>query len=149
MQSSDRPGEFPQWCLKRSASVHTNELPLRHLFQLIDGITTSPQFFSGPIVKALMECKSLGIVNFSPVKTDKVPYLSDVEIKQLSPDQTYLNEIVFAVISGNCSEDLARRDPGLKGEKFKSWFTKPCKMVDLGQSNFTFVRRKLKAVEWS
>lgn len=38
--------------------LHFNELPLRHLFEKIDGSTTGPKSSSGPIGKAIGDCES-------------------------------------------------------------------------------------------
>ena len=45
-------GRHLQWvvCL-----LHLNELPLRHIFQMLDGTTTGPESFSGPIGKSIVE----------------------------------------------------------------------------------------------
>ena len=37
---------------------HCNELPLRHVFQALDGTTSSPDSFSGPVGKSLKSCVS-------------------------------------------------------------------------------------------
>ena len=39
--------------------LHSNELPLRHLFLHLDGATTGPLGFYGPIGKALNSCMEL------------------------------------------------------------------------------------------
>jgi len=49
-----------QWVL---CLLHANELPLRHLMTYLDGKTTSPQGFSGPIGSALSDCEHLPICN--------------------------------------------------------------------------------------
>ena len=35
-----------QWAI---CLLHLNKLPLRHVFQMLDGTTTGPQSFAGPI----------------------------------------------------------------------------------------------------
>ncbi|GBN17085.1 hypothetical protein AVEN_91978-1 [Araneus ventricosus] len=47
-----------QWVV---CQLHSNELPLRHLIEYLDGPTTGPQGFSGPIGKMLSNCKHLPI----------------------------------------------------------------------------------------
>ena len=44
--------------------LHANELPLRHLFQTLDGKTTNPKGYSGEIGKMLNGCGKLDVVNF-------------------------------------------------------------------------------------
>ena len=39
-----------QWAI---CLLHTNELPLRHVFTMLDGTTNSPDTFAGPIGKCL------------------------------------------------------------------------------------------------
>ena len=50
-QSSGRP---LQWSI---CLLHLNELPLRHLMQYLDGVTSGPQSFSGQIGKELQSCE--------------------------------------------------------------------------------------------
>jgi hypothetical protein len=47
--------------------LHTNELPLRHLFQTLEGPTTGPTSSSGGIWKAIQSCESLPIAPFQPI----------------------------------------------------------------------------------
>lgn len=94
-----------QWLV---CQLHANELPLRHLFTHLDGPTTGPRGFSGPIGKALQACETLPIVAFEKIESN-FPYIT---CDDLSTDQAYLLDISQAVITGNCSNDLARRDPG-------------------------------------
>ena len=51
-----------QWVI---CLLHTNELPLRHVFTNLDGTTKSPDSFSGPIgVKLGGVVSELDVVNF-------------------------------------------------------------------------------------
>jgi hypothetical protein len=47
--------------------LHTNELPLRHLFKKIDGKTSGPQQFSGTIGKCLGTCETLATTSYTPI----------------------------------------------------------------------------------
>lgn len=94
-----------QWLI---CQLHGNELPLGHLFQYLDGPTTGPRGFSGPIGGQLVECEKLSVINFAPIES----HLPECNESDLSTDQKYLLEICRAVITGNCSEALAHRDPG-------------------------------------
>jgi hypothetical protein len=88
--------------------LHANELPLRHLFQSLDGATTGPHGFAGTLGKALHKCDELPVVEYRPVETD----LPHVDPRDLSTDQRYLYEITQAVSTGDCSRDLSLRNPG-------------------------------------
>ena len=62
-------GSPMQWVI---CLLHLNELPLRHVFQNLDGVTYGPHSFSGPIGRqlngAVSECKVVkfkSIPNFS------------------------------------------------------------------------------------
>lgn len=89
--------------------LHANELPLRHLFQKLDGGTHGPKAFSGVIGKALMNCETLPIVAYSPIALGICPNMDEIE---LSTDQKYLYNICKAVDIGHCSCDLAFQKPG-------------------------------------
>lgn len=88
--------------------LHFNELPFRHFFQHLDGVTTGPTSFSGPIGSQLKDCEKLPVVEFFPIDC----VLPEVDRKLLSKDQQYLLDICKAIKSGECPEDLSRRDPG-------------------------------------
>lgn len=88
--------------------LHGNELPLRHIFQSIDGSTTGPTSFSGTIGKSLKHCLSLQVVQFQKIDAE----IPDFDSKLLSTDQKYLLDIAHAIKSGHCSDNLASRDPG-------------------------------------
>lgn len=88
--------------------LHANELPLRHLVQHLDGGTSGPNAFSGPIGKALANCENLPVVRFVVISSD----FPNIDRKDLSTDQRYLWDICQAVINGNCSSGLFQRQPG-------------------------------------
>ncbi|ESN92944.1 hypothetical protein HELRODRAFT_165085 [Helobdella robusta] len=69
--------------------LHTNELPLRHLIQFLDGKTSNPRCFSGEIGKMLENCEKLSIAAFEPIETE----LPSIHQNDLSTDQTYLFDI--------------------------------------------------------
>lgn len=98
-------GKPLQWfiCL-----LHFNELPFRHLFQSIDGLTSGPNSFSGPIGKMLKVCVDLPVVKFKKIESN-LPFV-DEEI--LSTDQKYLYKLVNVVKLGHCAEDVANLEPG-------------------------------------
>jgi hypothetical protein len=65
--------------------LHANELPLRHLIIHLDGPTTGPKGFSGPLGKALNKIEERSVVAFKPIKS-KMPLMI---IAELSTDQKY------------------------------------------------------------
>lgn len=93
-----------QWLI---CLLHLNELPLRHMFQQLDGPTCGPSGFSGPLGKFLERSKELDIVDFAIIKCN-VPTITS----ELSTDQKYLFDAVVAISTGKCSNELARRNPG-------------------------------------
>lgn len=97
-----------QWCV---CLLHMNELPLRALFSKLDGSTSGPESFSGPLGKRIQKCDGLDVVQFEPID---FPCTVDVEeIKQdLSTDQQLLFEICIAISNGKFSEDLKNRKIG-------------------------------------
>lgn len=91
--------------------LHTNELPLRHLFTSLDGATHGPKSFGGPIGKSLKECAQ-PVIKFKPIEGHEGYPLPEIDLKELSNDQKYLYKMVLAVISGECNKDLANIQPG-------------------------------------
>lgn len=98
-----------QWII---CLLHLNELPLRHLFQKLDGTTSGPNSFNGVIGRMLnmKDATTMEICNFEPIEIDLsfVENISD----DLSTDQCYLYKICQAISSGYCSPQLAQKNPG-------------------------------------
>jgi hypothetical protein len=84
-----------QWLI---CLLHANELPLRHLIQSLDGRTSGPQGFTGPIGKQLQECENLPIVEYQNIAVE----IQSDNRSDLSTDQKYLLEIHQAVSIGFC-----------------------------------------------
>lgn len=74
----------------------------------MDGTTSGPRGFSGPIGKALTACENLPVIKYQPVEC----VLPDVDRPQLSTDQKFLFDICKAVGSGEFPASLATRNPG-------------------------------------
>ena len=92
--------------------LHGNELPLRHLFQYLDGNCKGPSSFSGPLGKAISgNIQDLPLVNFNPIKGLITVLPSDV-VAGLSSDQRYLYDIASAVQVGKVSPNVATKQPG-------------------------------------
>ena len=99
-----------QWAI---CLLHTNQLPLRHVFKHLDGVSASPDSFSGPIGKELNGLVSdWKVVNFRPLSSIEFPYLPQEVIQNLSSDQFYAYQICRAVISGKIENDLAQLEVG-------------------------------------
>lgn len=94
-----------QWCI---CLLHFNELLFRHLFQHLDGATTGPSSFSGKIGQQMKACEKFPVVDFLRIECT----IPRVDKKVLSKDQLYLLDISAAINSGQCSADLAVREPG-------------------------------------
>lgn len=95
-----------QWLI---CALHLNELPLRHIFQRLDGQTNGPKGFCGEIGKQLQFSTTLNIVKYNPIVPD-LPL--PTHLNNLSSDQQYLLDICNAVSTGECSARLAKRRPG-------------------------------------
>lgn len=94
-----------QWCI---CLLHANELPLRHLLQDLDGHTTGPYSYSGPIGLAIQNCELRPTVRYAAIDAP----IPQVDMKVLSTEQKYMFEMHSAIVSGYCSDDLAARNPG-------------------------------------
>lgn len=94
-----------QWVI---CLLHGNELPLRHLIQDLDGKTTGPVGFTGPIGKQLNECEKIPVAEFDAIPSPNI----DIDDAELSTDQKYLLDIYREVSRGSCSSALAARNPG-------------------------------------
>lgn len=87
--------------------LHFNELPFRHLFQSLDGKTSGPGAFTGPIGKTLKNSINLSVIKYKPIRIT-LPKLPD----DISTDQKYSHEICNAISKGKCPQSLALKHPG-------------------------------------
>lgn len=102
-------GHAIQWII---CLLHTNELPLRHLFSKLDGGTSGPRSFTGPIGKVIVNkgfLNTLPIVKFCPIKCGLLP---EIDRSLLSKDQQYLYDIYNAIRIGKISDKIAQRVVG-------------------------------------
>lgn len=88
--------------------LHSNELPLRHLIDELDGRTSGPRGFVGPIGKQLLKCETKDVVSFKSIPSESI----SIENSDLSTDQKYLLDIYNAVREGEVTDQLAIRSPG-------------------------------------
>ena len=89
-------------------SLHTNELPLRHLMVKVDGGTSGNNTFKGPIGKLIPKVLEFPAVEAIPpidINIDLIPMEEHI-LKDLSADQKYLYDITSAIKSGHMSVDL-------------------------------------------
>lgn len=96
-----------QWLI---CELHLNELPFKALFTAVDGDTSSPSDFIGPLGKTLSKSLNLQPVKFIPLPTNVLDF--DGDVKTLSTDQLYLYEMCKAISTGVCSSNLSKRNPG-------------------------------------
>ncbi|GBP67308.1 hypothetical protein EVAR_97926_1 [Eumeta japonica] len=111
-----------QWII---CMLHLNELPLRHLFDYLDGKTSGPSTYNGPIGKLLDKCETRAVVEFESIPGQ----LPTLKPDDLSTDQKYLFEITLAVITGSCADDLANKSPGKMSHA--RWLTKANRILRL------------------
>ena len=92
--------------------LHENELPLRHLFSKLDGSTSGPNSFSGPIGNAIKDnVHHLDIINFARI-IERVNKLSEEIINSLSEDQRYLYKISRGIMAGRLPDQMITSAPG-------------------------------------
>lgn len=109
--------------------IHFNELPLRAIFTTLDGTTTGPNTFTGPIGKSLENCESMPVTNFKRIFTDDMPVLSKEILKDLSTDQLYLYEIIDVIQTGKCSSSLQCKKPGPTNHaRFLTFACRACRL---------------------
>ncbi|KAK0048904.1 hypothetical protein Bpfe_021670 [Biomphalaria pfeifferi] len=110
--------------------LHTNELPLRHLFTTLDGPTSGATSFSGPIGRELHHCELKHIANFTKITSQhSMPVLDEDVVADLSCDQKYLYDIVTAIRTGVVSENLSARKPGpLNHSRWLTFANRVCRL---------------------
>ena len=102
--------------------LHLNELPLRHIFQQLNGSTKGPDSFSGMIGKQLNgRVSSWTVANFQPIPNDQFPILPDEAIKSFSSDQYYALLTCQGVMKGIVDTDLKYLEVG--GLCHSRWLT--------------------------
>ena len=107
--------------------LHFNELPLRHLVQLLDGPTSSAEILTGELGSKLPNVLDFPIVKFKPIKIPNVINISN--LNDLSTDQKYLYDMLMAIGNGSVSRELEKRNPG-KTHKAR-WLTTANRLLRL------------------
>ena len=88
-----------QWCI---CLLHCVELPLRHVLLLVDGTSTAPDSFLGPIGKKLFgKVSDWGIAKFKPIKNPNFPFIPNAVLENLRTDQFYAYRLCWCVILGD------------------------------------------------
>ena len=94
-------------------ALHTNELPLRHLFEAVDGKTSGKDSWTGPIGKLLTKVLDLPLdPDFTVIDGVDLPELSDEEIQDLSTDQKYLYRILQIIKTGTIPPNFEKFNIG-------------------------------------
>ncbi|GBL85919.1 hypothetical protein AVEN_63232-1 [Araneus ventricosus] len=96
-----------QWCI---CLLQANELPLRHLLNILDGATSGHTEFCRPIRKAIKTCEELPVAPFSSISVENMPHNIDRIV--LRNDQQYPYDICLAISRVECYSDMALRKPG-------------------------------------
>ena len=111
-----------QWVI---CLLHLNELYLRHVFQNLDGITSKPDSFSGPIGRQLNGAVSeWKVVKFKSIPNPKFPVIPNSLMDDLSSDQYYAYRICSAVMLGSVDANLEFLEVGKLNHS--SWLTLEC-----------------------
>ena len=99
-----------------------NELPLRHVFHNLDGITSGPDSFSGPIGRQLNGAVSeWKVLKFKSIPNPKLPVIPNSLMDDLSSDQYYAYRICSAVMLGSVDANLEFLEEG--GLNHSRWLT--------------------------
>lgn len=90
--------------------LHANELPLRHLIIKMDGDTTGPNAWKGPIGQAITK----DVWKKEIVQFEKIEFKCDIDnidsvSASYSADQKYLFNMCKAISTGHVSESLAKQ----------------------------------------
>lgn len=102
--------EFKKPLQRLICLFHGNELPLGHLHKSLDGKTSGPTSYTGPIGKKLDTCENYPVFeNFEPIQHN-LPEMHHID--DLSTDQKYLLEMCRSVADGQVSAELAIKKPG-------------------------------------
>ena len=108
--------------------LHLNELPLTHVFQNLDGITSGPYSFSGPIGRQLNGAVSeWKVVKFKSIPNPKFPVISNSLMDDLSSDQYYAYRICSAVMLGSVNANLEFLEVGELNHS--CWLTLGCRIL--------------------
>jgi hypothetical protein len=116
-----------QWAI---CQLHLNELPFRHLFMHLDGGTSGPNSYKGPIGLAINnDLRQLPIVKFKKIK-GRIRKLPKEVVQNFTGDQRYFYDMCLAIRKGfPLYESLSNRSPGKICES--RWLTKANRIMRL------------------
>ena len=94
---------------------------MKKIFTTIDGRTSGPNLFSGPIGLQLPVCTTLPVQNFERIEVAREFIINLMVNEDLSSDQKYLRDIIISISDGCVTRTLANRSPGKLG--YARWLT--------------------------
>ena len=102
LNTSTEHGAAP-WTTSTESCVHQAELPLRKMFEHLDGPTTGPRSYSGPI-SSLLKSDQLHLTplnhHFTPLHLAEIPPLSPEVKEKMSTDPVLLQDLSQYVNTG-------------------------------------------------
>lgn len=81
------------------------------MFEFLDGETSGPQGYKGPIRRSLSDYHNLLVVNFEPIQSNVDDIIPSIQ-RDLSTDQNYLYDICKVVSTGECPTGFEDKNPG-------------------------------------
>ena len=89
-------------------NLHTNELPLRHLIEILDGPTSSDKGFSGPVCSLLSKVEQMEYnPNFKGIpEGEALISIPEEVIEKMSTDQKTCYKLVQAVKAGTLPPEM-------------------------------------------
>ena len=112
--------------------LHLNELPLRHLFYDLDGVTSGPDTFKGDLGKELAKDVWRDKIVAFPTVQGKLPDISEEQLKDTSRDQRLLYQLASALQSGTVPDKVACATIGPM--MHARWLTFACRLLRKGLS---------------
>jgi len=116
-----------QWIL---CLLHANELPLRHVFAALNGSTSGPNTFTGPIGKCLHgPASTWSVGQFEQIvkPTSSFPKLPTHDDDDVSTDQHYAYRTCWAITNGAIEDDLVYLEVG--SIVHSRWLTLGCRIL--------------------
>ena len=91
--------------------LHANQLPLRQLFSTLNGKTSGPRCFTGPIGKLLQNCERKTVQKLDPIEVPSVIIIDAtehvVQIKNIFLKFTKLHQVAeFRKILESVHQDV-------------------------------------------
>ena len=114
-----------QWVI---CLLHLNELPIRHVFQNLDGVTSAPDSFSRPIGRQLNGAVSeWKVVKFKSIQNAKFSFIPNSLVDDLNSDQYHAYRICSAVMLKSVDANLEFLE--VKGLNHSRWLTLGCRIL--------------------